>query len=272
MSAATPGGPGSGGVVAGPGGAGCPVSAVGGVRQGAAGVDGRAPGGGGAGGAAGRAPGVDAPVDRAAPRGGDRGGGDRGGLRAVPPGCRPALVGRDRCAGWTGWPRRWPGERPTGEQWQGHGRINDEGGSGSMAMTDTTAARGPVGRGAGMCCWPRSRWRCRSGRHRRWWMPRWRCGPGEVVAVLGPSGSGKSTLLHCLAGIVRPDAGSVPTGGGGWTRPRGGPVADPPRRVRVRVPVRAAGAGADRGGERGAAAAAWPGCRRRRPSAGGEWL
>ena len=33
--------------------------------------------------------------------------------------------------------------------------------------------------------------------------------PGEVVAVMGPSGSGKSTLLHCLAGILRPDTGSV---------------------------------------------------------------
>ena len=32
---------------------------------------------------------------------------------------------------------------------------------------------------------------------------------GEVVAVMGPSGSGKSTLLHCLAGIVRPDAGTI---------------------------------------------------------------
>jgi putative ABC transport system ATP-binding protein len=32
---------------------------------------------------------------------------------------------------------------------------------------------------------------------------------GEVVAVMGPSGSGKSTLLHCLAGIVRPDSGTV---------------------------------------------------------------
>jgi putative ABC transport system ATP-binding protein len=32
---------------------------------------------------------------------------------------------------------------------------------------------------------------------------------GEVVAVMGPSGSGKSTLLHCLAGIVRPDSGSI---------------------------------------------------------------
>ncbi|WP_111768179.1 ABC transporter ATP-binding protein [Nakamurella deserti] len=32
---------------------------------------------------------------------------------------------------------------------------------------------------------------------------------GEIVAVLGPSGSGKSTLLHCVAGILRPDAGAV---------------------------------------------------------------
>lgn len=34
-------------------------------------------------------------------------------------------------------------------------------------------------------------------------------GPGEAVAVVGRSGSGKSTLLHCLAGLVRPDAGTV---------------------------------------------------------------
>ena len=34
-------------------------------------------------------------------------------------------------------------------------------------------------------------------------------GAGEILAVTGTSGSGKSTLLHCLAGIVRPDAGSV---------------------------------------------------------------
>lgn len=32
---------------------------------------------------------------------------------------------------------------------------------------------------------------------------------GEVVALTGPSGSGKSTLLLCLAGVLRPEAGSV---------------------------------------------------------------
>ncbi|WP_405582768.1 ABC transporter ATP-binding protein [Streptomyces sp. NBC_01092] len=37
--------------------------------------------------------------------------------------------------------------------------------------------------------------------------------PGEILAVTGASGSGKSTLLHCLAGIVRPDAGCVTYGG-----------------------------------------------------------
>ncbi|MXM61912.1 ATP-binding cassette domain-containing protein [Streptomyces sp. HUCO-GS316] len=36
---------------------------------------------------------------------------------------------------------------------------------------------------------------------------------GEILAVTGASGSGKSTLLHCLAGILRPDAGSVTYGG-----------------------------------------------------------
>src|SRR5256884_5949036 len=32
---------------------------------------------------------------------------------------------------------------------------------------------------------------------------------GEFFALMGPSGSGKTTLLNLIAGIDRPDAGSV---------------------------------------------------------------
>ena len=40
---------------------------------------------------------------------------------------------------------------------------------------------------------------------------------GESVAVLGESGVGKSTLLNCLAGLDRPDDGTVCLAGGRWS-------------------------------------------------------
>ena len=43
-------------------------------------------------------------------------------------------------------------------------------------------------------------------------------GAGELVAVIGPNGAGKTTLLSILAGIQRPDEGTVEVGEGrvGW--------------------------------------------------------
>ncbi len=32
---------------------------------------------------------------------------------------------------------------------------------------------------------------------------------GEVLCILGPNGAGKTTLLNCMAGLLRPDGGSI---------------------------------------------------------------
>jgi ATPase subunit of ABC transporter with duplicated ATPase domains len=41
-------------------------------------------------------------------------------------------------------------------------------------------------------------------------------GPGDVVGVVGPNGAGKSTLLKLLAGVERPDRGSVTAASAGY--------------------------------------------------------
>jgi putative ABC transport system ATP-binding protein len=41
---------------------------------------------------------------------------------------------------------------------------------------------------------------------------------GEFIALMGPSGSGKTTLLNLIAGIDRPDAGSITVAGTDVTR------------------------------------------------------
>jgi molybdate transport system ATP-binding protein len=39
---------------------------------------------------------------------------------------------------------------------------------------------------------------------------------GELVALFGPSGAGKTTILRILAGLTKPDKGTIKFGGSIW--------------------------------------------------------
>lgn len=54
--------------------------------------------------------------------------------------------------------------------------------------------------------------------------------PGEMLTVLGPSGCGKTTVLRLIAGLDRPDAGTIDIGG---RRVSGSGASVPPERRRV---------------------------------------
>ena len=49
---------------------------------------------------------------------------------------------------------------------------------------------------------------------------------GDFIALMGPSGSGKSTLLNLIAGIDKPDAGTLRIDGEDITQLSEGELAD----------------------------------------------
>ena len=80
---------------------------------------------------------------------------------------------------------------------------------------------------------------------------------GDFLALMGPSGSGKTTLLNLMGGLDTPSEGSIQVGGRSHRQAVGRQalgLARPPHRLRL--PDVQPAAGADRGQERRAAAAA----------------
>jgi molybdate transport system ATP-binding protein len=57
------------------------------------------------------------------------------------------------------------------------------------------------------------------------------CDAGDVLAIFGPSGSGKTTILRSIAGLYRPAAAMVSSGGVAWTDTRSRVFLPPHRRA-----------------------------------------
>lgn len=55
---------------------------------------------------------------------------------------------------------------------------------------------------------------------------------GEVLVLFGPSGAGKTTILRCLAGLERPDRGTIVAAGRRWVDVARG-IFEPPQTRRI---------------------------------------
>ena len=56
------------------------------------------------------------------------------------------------------------------------------------------------------------------------------CEPGKLLALVGPSGAGKTSMLRILAGLMRPERGSVRVGSETWFDSAAGSFLPPQRR------------------------------------------
>ena len=80
---------------------------------------------------------------------------------------------------------------------------------------------------------------------------------GDFLALMGPSGSGKTTLLNLIGGLDTPTEGAIEVARRSHRQDVGRPALGLARAPhRLRVPAVQPAAGADRGAERRAAAAA----------------
>ena len=57
-----------------------------------------------------------------------------------------------------------------------------------------------------------------------------RCGPGELLALVGPSGAGKTSLVRVLAGLMKPQRGRVTVAGECWCDTEAGVFLPPQQR------------------------------------------